>query len=148
MRDCAGARSTQARTPTCRSPPRWRSTLASTFYGVRVLSNSDRAPVFLLVCAPVYTSRVQGLVGSGSSFLLGGLQALSQQDLSRPDGCKVWIWVWFLYLGFLDAALASCESCHGQGPGRGLALERILDRRPGTDAQGLDLGLAHKASSL
>ena len=27
--------------------PRWRSTLASTFYGLRLLSNSDRAAVFL-----------------------------------------------------------------------------------------------------
>ena len=27
--------------------PRWRSTFTSTFHGFRVLSNSDRAPVFL-----------------------------------------------------------------------------------------------------
>ena len=49
MKGCAGARSTQARTPTCRSPPRWRSTFALAFDGFRVLSNSDRAPVFFFV---------------------------------------------------------------------------------------------------
>ena len=59
--------------------PGWRSTLASTFYGFRVLSNADIVPVFLfafctrldqacarfcwvwLEAAPVETRRVQGL---------------------------------------------------------------------------------------
>ena len=61
MRGCAGASSTQAHTPISGGHPSRRSTLASTFYGFRVLSNSDRAPVFLFV--------VLRLVGSGSWLL-------------------------------------------------------------------------------
>ena len=41
--------------------PRWRSTLASTFYGFRVLWDSDHSPGFLFVF-----------------FLF------------RPGGCKIW----------------------------------------------------------
>ena len=46
------------------------STLASTFHGLRVLSNSD--PVLFFVFAPVWTWRVPGLVGSGSRVLAWG----------------------------------------------------------------------------
>ena len=49
MRECAGAGSTQARTPICTSPPLLALHPRLDLYGFRVLSNSDRAPVFLFV---------------------------------------------------------------------------------------------------
>ena len=58
MRECAGARSTQARTPTC--------------------SNSDRGPVFLFVFCT-------WLQGSGAS---GALEALPGLECSRVLGFR------------------------------------------------------------
>ena len=49
MRGCAGAGSTRARTPICTSPPPLALHPRLDLYGFRVLSNSDRAPVFLFV---------------------------------------------------------------------------------------------------
>ena len=49
MRGCAGAGSTQACTPICTSPPPLALHPRLDLYGFRVLSNSDRAPVFLCV---------------------------------------------------------------------------------------------------
>ena len=49
MRGCAGAGSTQARTPVCTSPPSLALHPRLDLYGFRVLSNSDRAPVFVFV---------------------------------------------------------------------------------------------------
>ena len=47
MRGCAGAGSTQTRTPICTSPPPLALHPGLDLYGFRVLSNSDRAPVLL-----------------------------------------------------------------------------------------------------
>ena len=45
MRGCAGAGSTQARTPICMSPPQLALHPRVDLHGFRVLLNSDRAPV-------------------------------------------------------------------------------------------------------
>ena len=91
MRGCAGAGSTQVRTLTCVSPPSLALHPCLDLYRFRVLSNSDRAPVFLFVFQ--HLSRPGGCkvwAGSGSRLLmfddralLGGLRALNQLDLSR-----------------------------------------------------------------
>ena len=47
MRGCAGAGSTQGRALTCRSPSLLAPHPRLDLYGFRVLSKSDRAPVFL-----------------------------------------------------------------------------------------------------
>ena len=44
-------------------------------------------------------------LGRARGFLLGGLQALNQLDLSRADGCKVWIWVWLEVFTFFKFSL-------------------------------------------
>ena len=64
--------------------PRWRSTLASTFYAFKVLSNSDRAPVFLFVsCTCLDQAGKKVWLGLARGFLPEGLQALNQLHLSR-----------------------------------------------------------------
>ena len=64
--------------------PRWRSTLTSTFYAFKVLSNSDRAPVFLFVsCTCLDQAGKKVWLGLARGFLPGGLQALNQLHLSR-----------------------------------------------------------------
>ena len=68
MRGCAGAGSTQARTPICTSPPPLALHPGLDLYGFRVLSNSDRAPVLLIVLCTCLACR--------------------KLDLSRPDGCQ------------------------------------------------------------
>ena len=74
--------------------PHWRSTLASTFYGFKVLLNSDRVPVFLFgFCTCLDQAVARFWMGLARSFLPGGLQALNQLDQSRLDEWKVWIWV-------------------------------------------------------
>ena len=74
MRGCAEAGSTQARTLTCMSPPQLALHPCLDLYGFRVLSNSDRAPVFLFVLCT-------------RPFRDWALPA----HLSRPDGCAVWV---------------------------------------------------------
>ena len=76
MRGCAGAGSTQARTPICTSPPPLALHPGLDLYGFRVLSNSDRAPVLLLVLCTCL--------------------ACWKLDLLGP---KVLVWVW----GWLEA---------------------------------------------
>ena len=49
VRGCTGAGSTHARTPTCMSSPPLALHPRLDLHGFRVLSNSDRAPVFLFV---------------------------------------------------------------------------------------------------
>ena len=73
MRGCAGAGSSQARTLTCMSPPPLALHPCLDRYGFRVLSNSDRAPVILIVLC---TRLVR-------DWALPG-------HLSRPGGCAVW----------------------------------------------------------
>ena len=73
MRGSADAGSTQARTLTCMNPPPLALHPCLDLYGFRVLSNSDRAPVFLLVlCTRLFRD-----------------WALPRH-LSRPGGCAVW----------------------------------------------------------
>ena len=75
MRGCAGAGSTQARTLTRMSPPplALHPCLDLYRFRLRVLSNSDRAPVILIVLC---TRLVR-------DWALPG-------HLSRPGGCTVW----------------------------------------------------------
>ena len=73
MKGCAGAGSTQARTLTCRSPPPLALHPCLDLYGFRVLSNSDRAPVFLFVLCtrlpcPGTCLDQAGTVWAGSGF--------------------------------------------------------------------------------
>ena len=75
---------------------RSRSALASTFCGFRVLSNSDRAPVFSFVF--FILSRPGGckvwLIKSGSRLLAWRLSRREPVAPARPDEQKVWLWVW------------------------------------------------------
>ena len=79
MRGCAGAGSTQARTPICTSPPPLALHPGLDLYGFRVLSNSDRAPVLLLVlCTCLACWKLEaGLVRTrGASLGLGVARGL------------------------------------------------------------------------
>ena len=76
MRGCAGAGSIQARTLTCRSPPPLALHPCLDLYGFRVLSNSDRVPVFLFVLCTRLPCPGTCLDQAGARFGLGG--------------CKVW----------------------------------------------------------
>ena len=99
MRGRARAGSTQARTLTCMSQPAPAG--APDLCGCRVLSNPDRAPVFLFVfCTSLYQAGASFGPGLARGFLClfyalpGSLRAF-QSDQSKLDGCKVWVWVWF-----------------------------------------------------
>ena len=81
MTGCAGAGSTQARTPICTSPPPLALHPGLDLYGFRVLSNSDRAPVLLLV--------------------LCTCPACWKLDLLGPE-VLVWVWGWLEAFGFLQ----------------------------------------------
>ena len=109
MRGCDGAGSTQARTPMCTSPPPLALHPGLDLYGFRVLSNSDRALVLLLVlctclaCWKLDLSRpeVPVWVWGGSRPLVFFRRCpdwmlpisnnwiwVCKLDLSRPDGCQ------------------------------------------------------------
>ena len=91
MRGCAGAGSTQARIPTCMSPPPLALHLCPDLTGFRVFSNSDRAPVSLFAfCTRLFRDWA----------LPGDFQAMNQ-FVSRLYGCKVCVWVWLGPLVFL-----------------------------------------------
>ena len=81
MRGCAGAGGTQARTPICTSPPPLALHPGLDLYGFRVLSNSDRASVLLLVLCTCL--------------------ACWKLDLLGP-GVLVWVWGWLEAFGFLQ----------------------------------------------
>ena len=90
MRGCAGAGSTQARTLTCRSPPPLALHPCLDLYGFRVLSNSDRAPVFLFVLCTRSPCPGTCLDQAGARFgltLASGCLCLLKEslDLSRLD---------------------------------------------------------------
>ena len=83
MTGCAGAKRTQACTLTCMSPPPLVLHPCLDLYGLRALSNSDRAPVFLFVlCTRLF--RDWALPGHLSRP--GGCTKVLV-DLSRLDGC-------------------------------------------------------------
>ena len=75
VRGCAGAGSTQARTLTCRSPPLLALHPCLNLYGFWVLSNSDRAPVFLFVLC---TRSVWGWLEASSPLPDGALTGCLQ----------------------------------------------------------------------
>ena len=109
MRGCAGAGSTQARTPICTSPPPLALHPGLDLYGFRVLSNSDRAPVLLLVlCTCLACWKLDFLGPEVLVWVWGWLEAcffrrcpdwllpisnnwiwVCKLDLSRPDGCQL-----------------------------------------------------------
>ena len=116
MRGCAGAGSTL----TCMSPPPLALHPCLDLY---LLGFSQTLIAFQPSClffAPVYfeitplpghLSRPGGCTvwaGSGSRVLVlieslpGGLRALNQVDLSRLDGCKVWVSVWLEASSFIQ----------------------------------------------
>ena len=93
MRGCAGAGSTQARTLTCRSPPPLAFHPCLDLYGFRVLSNSDRAPLFLFVLGTRLPCPGTCLDQAGARFglaLASGCLCLLRLslNLSRLDGCQ------------------------------------------------------------
>ena len=101
VRGCAGAGSTQARALTCMSSPQLAFYPCFDLYRFRVLSNSDRAPVLLCVfCSCPDQAAARFGLGLARGFLcllrlsLSWRPSLEQMDLSRLDGCKVWVWVW------------------------------------------------------
>ena len=70
VRVCAGAGSTQARKVTCWSPPALALHLCLDLYGFKVLSNSNRVPVFLLVfCTCLDQAGARFGLGLARSFL-------------------------------------------------------------------------------
>ena len=90
MRGRAGAGNTHARSPTCISTPPPALQPRFDLYGLRVLSNSDRAPACkFIVCT------CQDQAGSRLPVCL-------HLDLPRPDGCKVRVWVWLGASSFLQ----------------------------------------------
>ena len=116
MRGCAGAGSTQARTLTCTSPPPLALHPCLDRYGFRVLSNSDRAPVFLFVlCTCLACWKLDLLGPEVPVWIWGWLEALvffsrcpdwtlpnlEQLDLGLQAGlvqtrrAPVWVWGWF-----------------------------------------------------
>ena len=87
----------------------WRSTLASTFTGLGFSRTLIALLSSYLLFAPVYfeigpcpgTCLDQAGAWFGLKFLClsrlslpGGPRAFKQVDLSRLDGCQVWVWVW------------------------------------------------------
>ena len=101
MRGCAGAGSTQARTPICTSPPPLALHPRLDLYGFRVLSNSDRAPVLLLVLCTCLACWKLDLLGPCSRPVVFFRRCpdwmlpisnnwiwVCKLDLSRPDGCR------------------------------------------------------------
>ena len=80
---CAGVGSTQARTPTCMSPPSLALHPCLDLRGFWVLSNSDRAPVAFCFFHPSVSK-----LG-----LARRLSSLEQLDVSKLCGCKVCVWV-------------------------------------------------------
>ena len=78
MRGCAGAGSTQARTPICTSPPPLALHPGLDLYEFRVLSNSDRAPVLLIVlCTCLAFWKLDLLGPEVLVWVLGWLEACS-----------------------------------------------------------------------
>ena len=123
MRGCAGAGSTQARTPTCTSPPPLALHPGLDLYGFRVLSNSDRAPVLILVlCTCLACWKLDLLGPEVLVWVWGWLEAcsflrtvpwldasnLEQLDLGLQAGLvqtrrvPVWVWGWLEAFGFLQ----------------------------------------------
>ena len=123
MRGCAGAGSTQARTPICTSPPPLALHPGLDLYGFRVLSNSDRAPVLLLVlCTCLACWKLDLLGPEVLVWVWGWLEAcrflqtvpgpvasnLEQLDLGLQAGLvqtrrvPVWVWGWLEAFGFLQ----------------------------------------------
>ena len=96
MRGCPGAGSTQARTPICTSPPPLALHPGLDLYGFRVLSNSDRAPVLLLVLCTCL--------------------ACWKLDLLGPE-VLVWVWGWLEACSFLQTLLTGCFQSRTTGFG-------------------------------
>ena len=98
MRGCAGAGSTQPRTPTCMSPPPLALHPRLDLHGFTVLSNSDRAPVFLFVLQSM-AGGCKVWAGSGSRLLVL-IELEPSRPLSLEPGgpvqtrrARFWIWV-------------------------------------------------------
>ena len=92
MRGCAGAGSTQARTPICTSPRPLARHPGLNLYELRVLSNSDRAPVL-------------------SSYLFFAPSSLLEAGLVRTRGASLGLGVardlWFSSDGALNGCFQS-----------------------------------------
>ena len=141
MRGCAGAGSTQARTLICMSPPLLTLHPCLDLYGFRVLSNSDRAPVFVFVfrtCLDQAGARF--VLGLARGFLclfwaLPGVRRAFQLDLSRLECAR-------FGFGSGSRPLASFRWSCGWIPSNP---ERMDLSRP--DGSKLGLGLKLSASS-
>ena len=105
MRGCTGAGSTQARTLTCMSPPPLALHPCLDLYGFRVLSNSDRAPVFLIFCSCLDQAGARFGLGLARGFLCLLRLSLAWRPSSlEPAGPVQTIRVQGLNLVWLEAA--------------------------------------------